>query len=200
MHGTMTGTTKQIAGSRGTTSRALVCALVSAAALLSPAKGWTMAADGALITNIVSATYHGAGGYPGAANPFAPKYTMSYNATATILVSCPVVAITKRASTTVQAVAGTVTFEICAVNSSLNASAWNLVITDKLMDNMSYAPLRTSWAPAGTTITPVSSTDNAVWVGAEPANGTFNPLWLRWTISPLGPGRSACVQFKAVVL
>jgi len=198
MHGTMTGTTER-AGSRGRTARALACAGVTAAVLLSPAKGWTMAADGALITNIVSATYHGAGGYPSSGNPYAPKYTMSYLATATVLVSCPVVSITKRANTTVQAVAGTVTFEICAVNSSMNASAWNLVITDKLMDNMAYAPVWSSWAPAGTIITPSKSVDGITYTAPEPVFGAINPLWLRWSIDRLGPARSACVQFKAVV-
>ncbi len=204
MDGTMTGTNENVAGNRR--AARTICAFALAAALLSPGKGWTMAADGALITNIVAATYHGMAGYPGSGvagtSPYAPKYTMSYLATATILVSCPVVSITKRANTSVQSVAGTVTFEICAVNSSLQASAWNLVITDALMDNMSYVGgSYASWVPGAPSVwTPSSSSSLAIpFGGAQPNAAQTSPYFLRWTINTLGPARSACITFQAVV-
>src|SRR5688572_19959802 len=179
MDGTMTGTTEKATGSRR--AARMTCAFALAAALLSPGKGWSMAADGALITNIVAATYHGMAGYPSAVQPYLPKYSMSYLATATILVSCPVVAITKRANTSVQAVAGTVTFEICAINSSLQASAFNLVITDALMDNMSYANLSyASWVPGPPSVwTPSSSSSLAIPFGpSQPGGGQTAPYFL----------------------
>src|SRR5687767_14711163 len=202
MDGTMTGTTEKATGSRR--AARMTCAFALAAALLSPGKGWSMAADGALITNIVAATYHGMAGYPSAVQPYLPRYTMSYLATATILVSCPVVAITKRASTSVQAVAGTVTFEICAINSSLQASAWNITITDRLMDNMAYAGgSYLSWVPAGSApwFNTVSA-NNTTWsgTGVQPVNNQGTPYYLRWTIDKLGPGRSACISFQTTVI
>lgn len=202
MHRTMTGTTKN-AGSRGRTARALACAGVTAAVLLSPAKGWTMAADGALITNIVAATYHGMAGYPWSGQPYLPKYTMSYLATATILVSCPVVAITKRANTTVQSVDGTVTFEICSINSSMQASAWNVTITDRLMDNMLFVVgSYTSWVPGAPSAWTASNSSVAAGPYATGMPGTAQgaPYYLRWTINTLAPGRSACISFQTKVM
>lgn len=202
MHGTMTGTT-QNAGSRGRTARAWACASVTAAVLLSPAQGWPMAADGALLTNIVSATYHGMAGYPNSGQPYLPKYTMSYLVTANILVSCPIVAITKRANVSTQSVDGTVTFEICAINSSMQASAWNIVITDALMDNMSYVGgSYASWAPPLPSQWTVSSASAlAIPFGTtQPNANQVAPYFLRWTINTLGPARSACISFQTKVL
>src|SRR6266496_3327318 len=99
--------------------------------MVTPRVSHAMAADGALITNVVSATFGGSGGPT-------IMYTVSYNATSNVLISCPIVSLAKVAIPTVQSVAGTVTFQIWVANTPTPASTFNVVITDMLPDNMAY--------------------------------------------------------------
>jgi len=171
----------------------------AAAALLvlvavAPRHAEAMASDGALITNIVSATYGGSGGP-------SIQYTVSYRATANVLVSCPIVSLAKVAIPTVQAAAGTVTFQVWVSNTSAQASAFGLVITDMLPNNLTYANTLTFWwngtAPA---VTNAVSANNIAWQNGVPVVGQGSPYYLRWTIDKLAPGRSGFIQYLATVL
>ncbi len=191
-----------------------VMAMLVAVILAAPRPATAMTADGALITNSAAATmYWGSGGDPwwGAApdGPYAsPFFTMSYKATTTVIVSCPLVALQKWATPTSQAAGGTVTFTICVVNNSLAASAWNVILTDQLPDNMAYVTgiAGDTWTTGGTLIGTApnyawSTTSAAgVFFNGQPPSGQTNPYFLRWVINPLGPGRSACMTVRATVL
>lgn len=178
-----------------------VVALVLAGTLCAPGLARAMSADGALITNGVSATFYGIGGL-GLPN----AYRITYIATANVLVSCPVVIVKKQPNTSFQAVGGLVTFRIWVVNSSLQASSFNVCVTDRLPDNMEYvgpAPfaLTWTWAPTGQWYGTGSTTNAPPWTA--PVAGTVGqdpPFYLRWCIPQLGPGKSAFVEFSARVL
>ena len=168
------------------------------ALLLTPRVGYTMAADGALITNVVSATYGGMGGPT-------IMYTVTYNATSNVLISCPVVALSKVAIPTIQASGSVVTFQIWVSNFSTNASAFNVVISDMLADNMTYlAASEANWTTNTTGFSYALSTNNTAWQtsGAliQPAGGQGSPYYLRWNIGQLAPGKSALITYAATVL
>jgi hypothetical protein len=38
------------------------------------------------------------------------------------------------------------------------------------------------------------------WTNAEPINGDTGPRWMRWQMTLLGPGKSACVRYAVKVL
>jgi len=156
-----------------------------------------MTADGAMITNYAAAT-----GYWGVASAdYAKRYTVSYNATAGVLISCPVIGVTKLVTPTMLAASQTATYTVCVVNNALNATAWNLVVSDKLPDNMGWVnPSLVSWAPVGTTWKLEQSQVGVVWLVGEPPNASTSPWFLRWTVDKLGPNRSACVTFRMTVL
>jgi len=135
---------------------------------------------------------------------------VSYNATSNVLISCPAVALSKVAMPTVQASAGTVTFTIWVANTSLQASAFNVVITDMLPNNLAYAgptpgPFAWWWS-AGPTVPVVTtglSLDNLTFQSGAaivPVVGQGSPYYLRWTIGQLAPGKSGFVTYMATVL
>jgi uncharacterized repeat protein (TIGR01451 family) len=187
-------------------------------ALLTPCAARAMTADGALITNVAYATlYWGAGGgshygtgvQGGLGGNVGPQsFSTTYSITSNVLVSCPRIGIQKMATPTQQSSGSVVSFTICLVNNSLLASAWGLVITDKLPDNMSYVNPSAGFFPASPIVgwqgaPPYMKSDTVLtgaYAGGEPANGAVNPLFLRWVLNPLGPGRSACVYYAARVL
>ena len=154
-----------------------------------------MTADGAMITNYAAAT-----GYWGVAGPaFTSRYTVSYNATAGVLVSCPAIGMTKIVTPTMLAASQTATYTVCIINNSLQASAFNLIVNDKMPDNMAWVTGLTNWAPVGSPWTPVYSSNGTTWGVAEPPAGQASPWFLQWRISPLGPNKSACVTFRMTV-
>jgi uncharacterized repeat protein (TIGR01451 family) len=183
----------------------LLAASLSAAGLL-PRPAAAMTADGALITNVASATlYWGSGSFfPVRGGVTSQGFTMSYRVTANVLVSCPFILPQKWVTPTTQAAGGTVTFTICVTNNSLLASAWGVILTDRLPDNMvapTAAPLSTSLLPPGTTLTSSYSSDNVTYSGTGPAAaGQASPYYLRWAFDKIGPGRSACIYFQARVI
>jgi uncharacterized repeat protein (TIGR01451 family) len=157
-----------------------------------------MTSDGTMITNCAAATaYWGMGGMD-----YTKRYQMTYNVTTQVYVSCPVVIVQKTVAPTTIAIAQTATYTICVVNASLQASAWNVTMTDRLSDWMGYAVGIATWAPAGSTWYWTHSGNSTTWAAtnAEPPNGQATPWYMRWMITPLGPGRSACVTFKGTVL
>jgi uncharacterized repeat protein (TIGR01451 family) len=165
------------------------------ASLLLPGVSRAMTADGAMITNFAAAT-----GYWGVAGPaYTSRYTVSYNATAGVIVSCPVVHITKMVTPTMLAVSQTATYTVCIINNALNASAFNLVVNDKMPDNMAWVTGLTNWSTGTAWSAPVFSSNGTTWGVAEPPAGQGSPWFLQWRIGPLGPNRSACVTFKMTV-
>lgn len=157
-----------------------------------------MSADGALVTNVVTATYNGMGyvvGQPGS------TYAVSYYASAYVLVSCPVIYVQKVATPTVQVTGGTVTFQLWVVNNSLGASAFNVSLVDALPVGMGYvAPSFSGWDPSGTWYRSWGSAPGGPWTAnAEPPNGQLAPAYLEWTANIVGPGKSALVTYLVTV-
>lgn len=150
--------------------------------------------DGTLITNVACGTFLSSAGM---------GFAISYCCTATVLVSNPCVALQKRATPTVQSSGGTVTFELIAINCSNSSSAFNIMVTDRLPDNMAYV---TSANPAwysgtgGPINSAFRSADNVSWSGGWPVLGQVTPYWLRWQLEFLGPGKSGGITFLATVL
>jgi hypothetical protein len=95
-------------------------------------------------------------------------------------------------------------FVLCVINNSQTTSAFNMVVTDKLPDNMSYVNPSLAWWPAAPA--PVASWAAGMagpWTGvADFPNGQLNPFYMRWTFPLIGPGpgRSACVAYTVRVL
>jgi len=155
--------------------------------------------DGTLITNVACGTFQSASGM---------GFSISYCCTANVFVTNPCVALQKRATPTVQSSGGVVTFELVAINCSCNSSAFNIMVTDRLPDNMAfYAGPVNAWngttgAPGPTPIsTPYKSPDNASWSANWPAAaGQVAPYWLRWQLEFLGPCESSAISFQATVL
>jgi len=150
--------------------------------------------DGTLITNVACGTYLSASGM---------GFAISYCCTANVLVSNPCVALQKRATPTVQSSGGVVTFELIAINCSSSSSAFNVMVTDRLPDNMAYIPsANPTWY--GGPIAPINSLfkspDNLNWSSNWPVAAQGAPYWLRWQLEFLGPGRSASISFQATVL
>src|ERR1044071_4918109 len=131
--------------------------LVAAILTFTPRLALGMASDGALITNVVSATFGGMGGPT-------LMYTVSYNATSNVLISCPAVMLSKQATPTVQASGSVVVFQIWISNASMQASAFNVEITDMIPDNMTYVnPSESVWAGGATGLTYALSTNTVAW-------------------------------------
>lgn len=174
------------------------------AALAMPRGAQALTADGALMTNSAWATFSGAAG-------LAVWYRTSYLASASVLVCNPVVAYRKTATPTMVAPTNTVTFTLCAINSSVTTSAFNLVLMDRLPDNMGYIPpWDGGWSTGGGTwlasyatgLTATFCTPNC-----QPGLGVNNTMagaggayYLRWVVNVTGPGKSACVTYQASVL
>lgn len=164
--------------------KCLLLAALLSSLVLAPRHALSMAADGTLITNYCTATYGG----PGGTQSYSPLYTVSYLATQNVLVSCPVVSLMKVATPTIQSAAGIVTFQIWIANTSVQASAFNVVVSDMLPDNMTYANTLTFWwngtAPG---VTNAVSANNTAWQTGVPVVGQGSPYYLRWTLDKLAP-------------
>jgi len=198
-----------VRAARGVIGFALVCAFLFAG----PRQAGAMAVDGALITNTVAATYHSLAGLP----PTGPGYSMSYLASASVLVSCPQLIVSKRATPTTWcyidwwtcgpetawgAPGGLVTFQLCTINTALDASAFNVTLTDRYDQNVMWNNEETGLPlhyvlPYTYDIS--RSADAVSWTDAAPVAGTSGPYYVRWTFPVLGPGRSVCVAYTVEV-
>ena len=96
---------------------------------------------------------------------------------------------------------GTLTYTIWLVNCSPYFTGWNIVALDPLPVNVGYiGPSLANWTPPGSSLLARYSDTGVTWTTGEPANGQAAPQYLRWVVDKLGPGRSACVTFRASVL
>jgi uncharacterized repeat protein (TIGR01451 family) len=151
-------------------------------------------ADGALITNLATATFATA-----SLNGFA----VSYGASANVLVANPCVAIQKVPDVTVQSSGSKVTYTLWVANCSPTTSAFNITVTDKLPDNVSYDAARGNWnGGSGGTWTSSDSPTGAAgsYVTTPPTAGQTTPLFLRFVLDQLGAGKSALIAYSVVVL
>ena len=153
-------------------------------------------AEGTLITNVACATY-------GAVQPNC-DFVVSYCVTASVLVANPLIAANKSSNPTIECSGGTITFCIYVRNNSAYTSAFNILVSDILPQNISYINGgQANWAggTAGAAITIGSGSFipfTTAWVEA-PAAQTSN-YYLRWNISIMGPGKSALVCWKGNIL
>jgi len=154
--------------------------------------------DGTLITNAACGSFQSAQGM---------QFWISYCSTAWVIVSNPCVALNKRATPTVQSSGGTVTFELVAINCSCTTSSFNIIITDRLPDNMAYVGLGTphyTWyglpAPNPSWYQSSANTYAGPYGAALPGPGQLPPYFLRFSLDWIGPCKSAAVAFIATVL
>jgi len=178
--------------------RKWVFATIGSLCLLAAGRGaWAATTDGTLITNAACGSFQSASGMP---------FWISYCATATVIVSNPCVSLTKRANPTVQSSGGTVTFDLAAINCSCTTSSFNIVITDRLPDNMAYVGGTTGLAPwygdAANSFWYYSNsqTYGGLYANNLPSVGVAAPYFLRFSLNLLGPCKSAGVSFIATVL
>jgi len=175
-------------------------AALTAAAVLLAGEGSAFLDTGTLLTNSASATY--AAGAPGSYQ----QSSISYSATAKILVANPAVFLWKDIDgpTCVTASAGgTIVFSICFSNGGAN-SAFNITVKDKLPNNTYY--LKSTYSSWWIDLTGTGQTLQTYY--ANGSNGTWYPTtgapepcvvttcgFLQWVVPALGVGRSGCVQF-----
>ncbi len=148
--------------------------------------------SGTLLTNAASATYLGGG----------QTTSVTYSATAKILVANPAMFMWKDDTPTVVGTAGgTVTYLICFSNGGAN-TAFNVTIKDRLPNNTFWLTLGYSaWVSGGTIADSYGSTANGPWTDG-PLDTTLTDmtpsgagLFLQWVASPVGVGKSGCITF-----
>jgi len=176
------------------------------AAVLAAGEACAFLDTGTLLTNSASATY--AAGAPGSYQ----QSSISYSATAKILVANPAVFLWKDIDgpTCVTASAGgTIAFSICFSNGGAN-SAFNITVKDKLPNATWWISLAnySSWwidlAGVGQTLTTYysqSATTGVLYpVGAgQNMCPSATCPFLQWVVPALGVGRSGCVSFTVSV-
>ena len=150
---------------------------------------------GTLLTNAASATY--TGGNQGT--------SVTYSATAKILIANPAMFLWKAATPTVVGTSGGLTtYVICFSNGGAN-TAWNVTITDRLPNNTFWDAINSSWVSGSTLTTTHNLSDPPVnpWVANEPPAGqgstNTTPVFLRWVAGSVGVGRSGCITFTLSV-
>lgn len=176
-------------------------------ALVPAQPGHAMTADGALITNVASATYRGTFAFGG------PTLEVDYNVTVVVLVTTPQMMIQKTGTPTMQAPGGLVTFCLTFSNQSAYTSAFNFVITDAIPDNMRFYQETFTNNPAGGIIVPTWSDDGgATWndaVGVAPLGGGAGrypfsccavDVILRWSVDLVGIQQSGYVCYTTSIL
>jgi len=153
---------------------------------------------GTLLTNAASATYMGGG----------QATSVTYSATAKILVANPAVFMWKEVDPKIVAtVGGWVTYVICFSNGGAN-TAFNIMLTDRVPFGASgvVVGVNEKWVGSGATITAnyTFGGPSGPWTMALPVGGsvtsTAGGLWLHWVASRLDIGASGCVTFAANVL
>ena len=152
--------------------------------------------DGTIITNMIRATYQGAGNAYG--------FIVTYGATATVLVQNPRIMLFKTANPTMQAPGGDVTFRVCVQNLSADVSAFNITVTDIIPAGFAFQLGGAFAASPGvwpnTWVITNSNSMAGPWGAGWPGAGQ-QPVWfMRWTLPILGQNKSGCVEFNARVL
>jgi uncharacterized repeat protein (TIGR01451 family) len=172
----------------GLTGMVMVC-------LLGAGRVLATTADGTMITNVATATF----ATPSLAGP----YAVSYNASAYVMVQNPCIGIRKDPNVTTQSAGGTVTYTLWVVNCSPVTSAFNITVTDKLPDNVTFDSQRGNWngGSGGTWVPSTSPNGSAPWAnGAYPPVGQTTPFYMRFVLDQLGPTKSAMIAYSVVVL
>ncbi len=152
---------------------------------------------GTLLTNSASATY--SAGTQGT--------SVTYSATAKILVANPAVFVYKDVTPTyVAAAGGNVTYTICFSNGGAN-TAFNVTIKDRFpnnsyfQDNLVYSAWAISLTGAPHVIPTAWSNNGTTWSpGTLPPTGQgMMPGFMQWTIPNLGIGKSGCITFAVLL-
>ena len=151
---------------------------------------------GTLLTNAASATYMG--GSQGT--------SVTYSATAKILVANPSITLWKGVTPTyVGTSGGFVTYVVCFSNGGSN-TAFNMTITDRLPNNTFWQTTGYSaWVGGGTITETYNLSDPPVnpWTAGTPPLGqestTTTPVFLRWVADSMGIGASGCITFTLSV-
>jgi len=179
--------------------------------LMSAGRVMAATSEGALLTNVATATFWSLQG---------TAHVPEWNGTAYVLVVSPSVQVRKTAVPWIECPGATITFCIYAVNESAYTSAFNVILNDRLPDLFAYIAGQDRWAgnTAGATIIPgyrgPGAFDVYCWPGVihascpdaapslgEPLDGQIGPNYnVRWAIDVIGPGQSAMVCFKARIL
>jgi len=165
-------------------------------AMVAGGRAWGFLDTGTLLTNAASATYMA--GSQGT--------SVTYSATAKILIANPAIYVWKDCTPTyVATTGGIVRFTICFSNGGAN-SAFNMLIFDHLPPNvyigsclaadyMGYAMGTTLQGMSGPTIT-------GPWTPFTPPGTcpvSTNSPWLRWQVGMMGIGTTGCISFNATV-
>jgi len=167
-------------------------AAVGMLALAPGARGAT--ADGVMITNTVCATF---------GSPSGVRFEVSYCVTRGVQVQNPCITLLKTSSPTAVAAGGTMTYTLWVVNCSPYASAFNVLVADRLPENVAYDAFRGSWAGLGAPVgtwARYRGPDGVNWQAADPAAGQATPYFLRFALDMLGPNRSAMQTYSVTVL
>jgi len=171
--------------------RSLRVAAAVVAVLLMAGKAAAATADCSQITNFASATYQ---------NSSLDGYIVSYAVTARVMAGTPGVITGKTATPTIQGSGGVVTFCITFQNVSYCASAFNVMVTDKVPDGMNYVGNSlASWTTGGGAASPFFGVGVYPATAGQPAgiSASYN---LRWVFDELGPRESGALCFQASVL
>lgn len=164
-----------------------VWALAAAAGLLgTPA--WAFLDTGTLLTNSASATYMGGG----------QGTSVTYSATAKILVANPAVFLWKDCTpTVVSTVGGFITCVLSFSNGGAN-TAFNVTVNDKLPNGSgcTFQGLVSSWSGVGVPAASWSA-NGTTWAGGVPPVGqnSGTSVFLRWIVPSLGIGVSGVITF-----
>ena len=168
------------------------------AGLLTAERAYGLATSGVLLTNTVMFTFSTA------SNPAVPYILGTYLATGEVLVQNPLIVPIKTATPTLQAAGSEITFRVCVQNASATASAFNVMVNDRLPDNMEGAGVVTTYwnnsVPAGVWTETYSSVFPGPYAAGAPGAGQDAPYYMRWNLGWLGPMRSGCVEFRARIL
>ena len=177
-------------------------ALLAAGTWLAAGNATAFLDTGTLLTNAASATYMGGG----------QGTSVTYSATAKILVANPAVFVWKDVTPTYMATSGgNVTYTLCFSNGGAN-TAFNVTIFDKLPNNTYWSTAYYSawWSQlsgVGSNFTSNGATQS--WGTAIPPStpltvpgsppiptNTGSPAtYLQWVVPALGLGRSGCITF-----
>lgn len=169
-----------------------IAAAVAAGMSLLSSSAFAGVADCGMLTNFASVTYQNTAGDP---------YSASYAVTAAVTIASPNLIVNKTASPTIQGAGGTVVFCIGFQNLSYCASAINVMIRDKVPDNMNFnlaAYVAWTTGPNDGAMTSEFSVNGTTWTAGTPA--VVGQYYLRWTYFQLAPRESGVVCFRATVL
>lgn len=143
---------------------------------------------GTLLTNSASATYMGGG----------QGTSVTYSATAKILVANPAVFLWKDCTpTVVSTVGGYITCVLSFSNGGAN-TAFNVTVNDKLPNGVgcAFMGLVSSWSGAGAPLASWSGNNTTWGAGVPPVGQTSaTSVFLRWIVPSLGIGVSGVITF-----